>query len=144
MQTRSLPLTLALTALLLGSGMAASRAIAGTCAAGSCAPRRILQFVPGQQINVQVINRTASLVEIQKVENTDPVPLRPGQELNFVRGGGTKPNISVIFWDATALPLRSRISKPSPNTLRIELNLAPSGPGDRSVYIRDDGRVAVF
>ncbi|MGK7926103.1 MAG: hypothetical protein AB4290_12820 [Spirulina sp.] len=49
--------------LLLGWGFA----IAGTCTAQrSCVPPR-LQFVPGQTIRVEVINRTTIPIEVQQL-----------------------------------------------------------------------------
>ncbi|MEP0817416.1 MULTISPECIES: hypothetical protein [Trichocoleus] len=128
--------------LLFSQTQAISPAWAGTCAS-RCGPKP-LQFTPGQRVSVEVVNQTASLVQVQKVFGTDPVPMRPGQELKFVQGGGTEPNISVYFWDETALPLQARLSQPNPKTLRIEIRPGGRPPGDRSVYLLNDGRVAIF
>ena len=133
---------LMVTTLLFSQTQAVSPALAGTCA--SRCGLKPLQFTPGQRVSVEVVNQTASLVQFQKVLGTDPVPMRPGQELKFAQGGGTEPNISVYFWDETALPLQARLSQPNPKTLRIEIRPGGRPPGDRSVYLLNDGRVAVF
>ena len=62
----------------------------------------------------------------------------------FVRGGRTDPNFSVVFWDAIGLPLKVNILKPDARTLRIEVRPGGSPPGDRSVYLKDDGRVTIL
>jgi len=134
--------TLMAATLLLGQAELARPVWAGTCAS-RCGPKP-LQFTPGQRVSVEVVNQTASLVQFQKVFGTDPVPMRPGQELKFAQGGGTEPNISVYFWDETALPLQAKISQPDPKTLRIEIRPGGRPPGDRSVYLLNDGRVAIF
>ena len=128
--------------LLLGYTESPNLTLAGTCA--SKCPPPPLAFVPGQLVNVEVVNRTASIVLLEKVQDTDAFPLRPGQEVRFQRWTGTEPNMSVVFWDATALPLLSRVSKPNDDTLRIELRPGGRPPGDRTIYILNDGRVTVF
>ena len=116
-------------------------AMSQTCAQNCPAPE--LQFVPGERINVQIVNRTRSAIDIEKVQGTKPTPLAPGQILKFERRASTEPNLSVV-WDATAFPLKAVLSKPNKNTLRIELFGGAQVPGDRSVYIRNDGRVEVL
>ena len=140
--SKLLPITLIATALLFSPSDLSHSAWGGTCAS-KCPPKPV-QFTPGQRISVEVINQTASLIQFQKIFGTDPVPMRPGQELRFNQGGGTEPNVSVYFWDETALPLAARISQPKPQTLRIELRPGGRPPGDRSVYVLNDGRVAIF
>ncbi|MBD2741804.1 hypothetical protein [Coleofasciculus sp. FACHB-1120] len=127
---------------ILGAAARLQPASAGTCAA-KCPPAP-LQFVPGQRITYEVVNLTSSLVQMQKVVGTDPIPLNPGQVVSFVRGGGTDPNLSLLLWDATGLPLGMRLSKPNARTLRIEVRPGGRPPGDRTIYLRDDGRVAVY
>lgn len=134
---------IATTCLWLGQAVLLKPAIAGTCAGATCKQERV-QFTPGQRINIQVVNRTFSLVQLEKVFGTDAIPLRPGQEVQFDRGGSTDPNVSIVFWDATALPLQVRLSKIDAQTLRIELRPGGRPPGDRTVYIRDDGRVLIY
>ncbi|MFB8788738.1 MAG: hypothetical protein U7123_07775 [Potamolinea sp.] len=119
-------------------------AIARTCvAATSCGPQPI-KFIPGQKITVEIVNLTESVVQLQQLYRTDPISISPGQVRSFVRGGSTEPNFSVIFWDAIGLPLLVNIRKPAARTLRIEVRPGGSPPGDRTVYLKDDGRVAVF
>lgn len=115
---------------------------AQTCAE-NCPPPP-LQFIPGRRINFEVVNLTNSLVLLQKIYGTDPISLSPGQVVSFQRGGATDPNLSVLMWDATGLPLGLRVSKANSRTLRIEVRPGGRPPGDRTVYLRDDGRVAVF
>lgn len=141
---KSLSIVLILAPFLLGQAAPPPPDFGGTCSGSECNQSRRLKFTPGQRITIQIVNQTSSLVEIQKVYGTDPVPLRPGQEVQFGLGGGTEPNISVLFWDATALPLQSRLSRPNASTLRIELRPGGRPPGDRAVYVRDDGRVIVM
>ncbi|MEB3179099.1 MAG: hypothetical protein VKL59_08745 [Nostocaceae cyanobacterium] len=138
-----LPTTLIATSLLLGLAQYPSNTWAGTCTQPNCPPRS-LQFTPGQRVRLLVVNTTSSLVQLQKVYGTDPIPLRPGQELVLNQGDGTQPNISLIFWDATGLPLQTNLSKPDDTTLRIELRPGGRPPGDRSIYILNDGHIKVY
>ena len=130
------------TGFVLGDANRIHPSVAGTCAQ-KCPPAPI-QFVPGQRITYEVVNLTSSLVQMQKVVGTDPIPLNPGQVVSFTRGGGTDPNLSLLLWDATGLPLGMRLSKPNPRTLRIEVRPGGRPPGDRTIYLRDDGRIAVY
>ncbi|MEW5856061.1 MAG: hypothetical protein AB1861_01545 [Cyanobacteriota bacterium] len=140
--SKFLPVVLVATAFTVGAAARLQPALAGTCAA-KCPPAP-LQFVPGQRITYEVVNLTSSLVQMQKVVGTDPIPLNPGQVVSFARGGSTDPNLSLLMWDATGLPLGMRLSKPNPRTLRIEVRPGGRPPGDRTIYLRDDGRVAVY
>lgn len=142
--SKLLPAVLITTALFIGITAYRHPATAGTCVAATSCGRQPIQFTPGQRITVEVINLTESLVELQKGADTDVVPISPGQVLSFVRGGSTEPNFSVVFWDAIGLPLKVNILKPKARTLRIEVRPGGRPPGDRTVYLRDDGRVAVF
>ncbi len=108
-----------------------------------CGPKQV-QFVPGQMINFEIINLTASIVRLEKIQGTDAVPIYPGQKLVFTRAGDTVENSSVVFWDVTGLPIIAKILKPNNKTLRIELRAGGRPPGDRSVYMQDDGRVSIF
>ena len=140
--SKLLPVALLATAVLFSATENSQTAIAGTCAS-KCGPKPI-QFTPGQLINVEVTNLTSSIVLLEKVQGTDAIPLYPGKTLYLERGGGTNPNFSAVFWDQTALPLRAIITQPQSKTLRIELRPGSRPPGDRSVYVRNDGRVAIF
>lgn len=137
-----------LLSLLGGSGLlllqAASVAMPiriAQCTA-NCSSRQI-QFTPGQPVRLQMANRTASLVQIQQRPLTDTIALTPGAEVEISSNFGTEPNLSVIFWDEMALGIRAILFRPEPNVLRIEL-VPGVAPGDRSVYIENDGRVRLF
>jgi hypothetical protein len=139
-----LPTVLLLTAIFLGISDTINPATARTCvAATSCRPQP-LQFIPGQKITVEIVNLTESVVQLQQLYITDPISLSPGQVRSFVRGGSTEPNFSVVFWDTIGLSLRVNVLKPAARKLRIEVRPGGSPPGARTVYLKDDGRVAVF
>ncbi len=137
-----LGITLITCSLLVSQMGTIAPTLAGTCAS-SCGPKPI-QFVPGRPVNLEVFNRTSSIVLVQRVQGTDPIPMQPGQRLQFNWWGGTRPNISMVFWDPTSLPLLTRIAQPNPQTLQVEILPGGRPPGDRSIYLRDDGRVIVF
>lgn len=135
-------LRIALSATLILSPIAfAPRTAAGTCAT-NCPPA-VLQFVPGQAITVQVKNRTNQTINIEKVQGTKPISLTAGQGLQFERSGNTITNLSVV-WEAEAFPLRAVVTQPNSRTLRIELIAGSQPPGDRAVYLKNDGRVEIL
>jgi len=109
----------------------------------NCGSRQI-QFTPGERIQISVINRTSSLVQVEQIYGTSPIALLPDQEIAVDPNFGTRPNASLVFWDETDLPLRVLLSRPGTNQLRIELRPGGRPPGDRSVYIEDDGKVKIF
>lgn len=125
--------------LVFGSMHYPSLTLAGTCAS-KCGQRPI-QFTPGQRIRVKVVNSTYGLVNLEKLHRTDTISLRPGQELELEQEDGSEPNISLVFWDENGSPLQAFLSKPDFATLRVEIRPGRLSPGDRSIYIRDDGRV---
>jgi hypothetical protein len=125
------------------SGISPKAALASTCST-RCSVKNPLQFKPGQRIKVQVINRTNSLIKIENALGGRPLELPSGKTIQFYRGGSTDPNFSVVFWEATETPLRSRLSKPAADILKIDLSFAAQKPGDRSVYIRNDGHIDVL
>jgi hypothetical protein len=108
----------------------------------NCSSRQI-QFTPGQRIQISVINRTSSLLQVEQIYGTPPLPLPPDQEVAVDPNFGTRPNASIVFW-GEALPLRVELFRPAPNQLRIEILAGSQPPGDRSVYIEDDGKVKIF
>lgn len=126
--------------LTLLSGLS-SPVLAQTCVV-NCGSRQV-QFTPGQAIRLQMVNRTASLVQVQQVPLTDTIPLLPGSEVEVNSNFGTEPNLSVLFWDETSLAVRAVLSRPEPDILRVEL-LPANAPGDRSLYIENDGKVRIF
>ncbi|MBE9007911.1 hypothetical protein IQ259_23320 [Fortiea sp. LEGE XX443] len=134
--------TLIATALLLTSSNNSNISVAGTCAS-KCGQAPI-QFTPGQRIRVQIVNSTPRVLKLQKPSITEPISLSPGQNLNLEQIEGTEPNTSLIFWDETGRSIQANISKPNLATLRVELRPTWRVPGDRSVYIQDDGRINVL
>ncbi|MBE9179840.1 hypothetical protein IQ268_14815 [Oculatella sp. LEGE 06141] len=116
--------------------------LAQTCAT-NCVAQQI-QFTPGQPIRLEMVNHTSSLVQVEQIVRTNPIPLLPGQALEIDSSFGTAPNTSVVFWDETALSIRAQLVRPNERTLRIEIFPGGQPPGDRSVYIQNDGKVAVF
>ena len=135
---------LVVTSLLIGVTQGDRIATAGTCVAASSCRRQPIQFTPGQRITVEVINLTQNVVQLQKINGTEPVALRPGQVMSFVRGGRTDPNFSVVLWHEKEVPLKVNLLKPEAKKLRIEVRPGGRPPGDRTVYLQDDGRVAIF
>lgn len=109
----------------------------------NCGSRQI-QFTPGERIRVLVVNRTSSLVQIEQIYGTNPIALLPSQEIEVDPNFGTRPNASVVLWDETELPIRVVLFRPDTNMLRIEVFPGGRPPGDRSVYIEDDGKVRIF
>lgn len=136
-----LPWALVPALLCLIPGQSIQPGVAGTCAS-NCLGR--IQFTPGQRVTVAVVNQTSGLVLLEQVEGSDPVPVQPGQELRFPWWGGTKPNISMVFWDQTSLPLRAEVTQPNRQTLRVQLRPNYAPPGDRAIYILNDGRVTIY
>ncbi|MFQ4146608.1 hypothetical protein [Chlorogloeopsis sp. ULAP02] len=131
--------TLIATALLMLSARYSSPTFAGTCAS-KCGPRSI-QFKPGQSITLEVVNNTYNTVNLQKPYTTNPIILQPGQKLQLEQGDGTEPNISLLFWNEAGLPLKATVSKANFATLRVEFRPTWYAPGDRAIYILDDGKV---
>ncbi|AFY44759.1 hypothetical protein [Nostoc sp. PCC 7107] len=128
--------------MLLTASNDSKISMAGTCSS-NCG-KAPLQFTPGQRIRVQVVNRTPRVLQLQKPSVTDPVSLNPGQNLYLDQLEGTEPNTSLIFWDNTGRSIQANLSRPNLATLRVELRPTARVPGDRSVYIQDDGRINVL
>ncbi|HIK04980.1 MAG TPA: hypothetical protein IGS40_09720 [Trichormus sp. M33_DOE_039] len=139
---KKLPVVLAAATLLVTSISDSHTSLAGTCAS-NCGPRP-LQFTPGQRIRLEVVNNTSNLIELEKIQGTRAIPLQPGQKLQFMQEDGKQPNLSLVFWDKTGSPLQAVVSKPNFATLRVEIRPTWRYPGDRSLYILNDGRVNVF
>lgn len=111
----------------------------GTCA-NHCPPKP-LQFTPGKRIQVQVWNRTGRPLFIEKVQGAKPVVLAGGGRIAFQRGGSTEPNASIVFWEQNETPLKAKLSQPKTDILRVELTFAAQKPGDKALFIRNDGRI---
>ncbi len=137
---KKLPFALiAATILVVSIDHSTTTTLAGTCAS-KCGAKP-LQFTPGQRIRLEVINNTSNLVELERIQGTRPIRLEPQQKLQFPQQDGSQPNLSLVFWDKTGAPLQAVVSKPNFRTLRIEFRPARRYPGDRSLYILDDGRI---
>jgi len=130
------------TSLFLTASHNSNISLAGTCAS-KCGQAPI-QFTPGKRIRVQIVNSTPRVLKLQKPSVTEPISLSPGQKLNLDQIEGTEPNTSLIFWDETGRAIQADVSKPDLATLRVELRPTWRVPGDRSLYILDDGRISVF
>ena len=121
------------------------QAIAQTCVAQTSCPPQPIQFVPGETVNIEVINRTSSLIAIEQIRGTDAFTLDPNKSVSFLRGGSITPNFSVVIWDVQGLSLQFKLSQIDDNSLQVEVYL---GDGfyydDHSIYLRNDGRLDIF
>jgi len=139
-----IPTTLIVAFLIFNADGHYYPSVAKTCVAATSCGRQPLRFVPGQRITIEIANLTESVVQLQQPSHTDPVSISPGQVRSFVRGGTTEPNFSLVLWDVIGLPIKVNLLKPQARTLRIEVHPGGFPPGDRTVYLQDDGRVVVF
>jgi hypothetical protein len=140
--SKILPVFLATATAIIASTNHPHATLAGTCAS-KCGPHPI-QFTPGQRLRLEVVNRTLGLVKLEKLQGTDSIPLRPGQELQFMQEDQGLANMSLVFWDEMGLPLQAVVSKPNFGTLRLELRPGKRNPGDRSLEVLSDGHVSVY
>ncbi|MBR8839269.1 MAG: hypothetical protein DSM106950_36035 [Stigonema ocellatum SAG 48.90 = DSM 106950] len=113
-----------------------------TCAS-QCGQHPI-QFTLAQHIKLEVVNYTSSVVKLEKLHSTNPIPLQPGEKLQLNLSDSTVPNVSLVFWNERGTPLKAIVSKPNFGTLHVELRPNRQFPGDRSLYLREDGRVNVL
>ncbi len=139
---KRLSITLIATTLLLGIASNSKPILAGTCAS-KCGPHPI-QFTPGQLVKLEVVNKTPRVLKIQRIAATETIFLQPGQQLQLDQTQVTQPNMSLIFWDDTGRALKAVVSQPNFATLRVELHPDWYPPGNRSVYVREDGQVNIF
>ncbi|MBE9028184.1 hypothetical protein IQ266_00255 [filamentous cyanobacterium LEGE 11480] len=124
-------------------GLPTTPAIAATCSS-QCKKTKPIQFRPGQRIEVMVVNRTRRTIMMENTLGDRAIKLLPGQKLKFYRGGSTDPNLSLAFWDATETPLKLALSQPQSNLLQIDVRFARRAPGDRALYIMNDGRIQLL
>ncbi len=104
-----------------------------------------IEFAPGKSFNVEIINLSSNLIEMEKVANTDIMVINPGQIISLRKITNTINNSSFVFWDVNNIPLQIKIIQLDSQTLRIELHHSErKNISDRSVYIQDNGRVLVF
>lgn len=134
--------TLIATALLAIPTNQFNVTLAGTCAS-HCGPRP-LEFKPGQYIRVKVVNHTPRILKLEKLPEMQKITLQPGEEYSVDQANATQPNFSLLFWDDTGRSLQANPSKPNFGTLRVELRPSEKFPGDRSIYLLNDGRVNIF
>ncbi|MBF2066475.1 MAG: hypothetical protein IGS39_18945 [Calothrix sp. C42_A2020_038] len=119
-----------------------SPTLAQTCAS-KCGPRPI-QFVPGQLVRIEVANRTPRVLKLQKSGVSESLSIQPGQTFWFEQAPLTEPNVSLLFWDDTGRALSASLNKVNFGILRVELRPNWRQPGDRSIYVRDDGMINVL
>lgn len=103
-----------------------------------------IQFTPGQRVRVQIVNRTYFTVQTSQMAYMNPRFLLPGEQITLDFGAGTKPDLSLLFWEAASAPLRVRLARPQDDMLRVEIWAAPYGPGDRAIAVLNDGRVLIY
>lgn len=140
--SRLISATLIATALLLTPTNNSPVTLAQTCAS-HCGVRP-LQFKPGQYIRLQIVNRTPRILKLEKFPEMRRISLEPGKEYMVDQQNATEPNLSLLFWDDTGRSLQANVSKPNFGTLRLELRPSNKFPGDRSLYILNDGQINVF
>ncbi len=134
--------TLLATTLLL-TAIKSQVTLAGTCA--SRCGNAPLHFTPGQYIRVQVINRSYGDVKLEQLPELRKTTLKPGEKLQFDLKPGTLAEFSLMFWDDGGRYVKGVVSKPNFGTLVLEIR--PNSrdyPGDRSLYIRNDGQVSIL
>lgn len=102
-----------------------------------------IQFTPGDRITIQVVNVGSRPLSLEQPPLLGPRILYTGNTIETQVGWTAQPNPSVFFWSQEHLPVRTRLSRPAPNTLRVEVFDAPAEPSDRSITIEADGRVLV-
>ncbi|MFN4877148.1 MAG: hypothetical protein ACK5GT_11925 [Aphanizomenon sp.] len=131
-----------LTTLLL-TPINSNVTLAGTCASHcGLAP---LHFTPGKYIRVQVVNHSYGDVKLEQLPEIRKTTLKPGGKFQFDLSGEELDNFSLMFWDHQGRYIKCVVSKPNLTTLVLEIR--PHGqdsPGDRSVYIRSDGKVSIL
>lgn len=126
---------LALAAWLWAIPTALAAPCTANCGAGQ------IQFTPGDRITVQVVNVGNRPLSLEQPPMLGPRLLYTGNTVEMQIGWTAQPNPSFFFWSQERLPVRARLHRPAPNTLRVEVFSAPSEPSNRSVIIEADGRV---
>ncbi len=108
------------------------------------AERPTVQFTPGQLLRVEVANLTGTFILVERMQGGEPVDVLPGQMFSFSPAGSSINNISMLIWDERGSVFELQAIKLTNNVLRIEVRAGAIAPGDRSVYLRDDGRVIIL
>ncbi|MEO0457096.1 MAG: hypothetical protein AAF152_11035 [Cyanobacteria bacterium P01_A01_bin.114] len=133
---------LAATAVMVAGATVTQQPAAAVDCVYRCASDEI-QFLPGQSLNVEVVNNTQGRVNLERVLDFNPYLLLPGREVNVSVEVGQGPDLSMVFWDENYLPVKVMLHRPEANTLQIEL--LPSGSfSDRAVHLVNDGRVLIY
>ncbi|MEO0538326.1 MAG: hypothetical protein AAF215_31250 [Cyanobacteria bacterium P01_A01_bin.123] len=134
--------TLVVSAVVI-AGLSDRPSIAQNCRAG-CESDQI-QFTPGQQLTIEIINRAPHSVQFSQMAYMNPQSLAAYGGLAVLEfGAGTRPNVDLYVWEENAEPLNITLARPASNVLRVEVTAAPYGPGDRAITIADDGRVLIY
>ncbi|WP_174763939.1 hypothetical protein [Anabaena sp. UHCC 0253] len=132
-----------LTTTLLLTPINSQETLAQTCAS-NCGPAP-LQFTPGQYIRVQVINRSYGAVRLEQLPVMRKKTLQHGEKFQFDLEGGNLDEFTLMFWDDGGRFVKGVVSKPNFGTLVLEIRPnSRNYPGDRSLYIRNDGRVSIL
>jgi hypothetical protein len=131
-----------LSAALVGGAWGVPRAAQAVNCVYRCQSDEI-QFLPGQVLQLEVINRTQGRVKLERVLGFRPYLMRPGQTLLLRTQVGGGPDLSMVFWDEDHLPIQVMLHRPSSDRLQVEL--LPSGSfTDRAVHVVNDGRVLIY
>ncbi len=101
-----------------------------------------IRFIPGQQVKVEIINLTGSLVRVERVLEFEPISLSPDHTTSLEIQVGIG-DLSLIFWETQQQSVKARLHRPAPEQLRIEL-LPGGAQGDSVIHVVNDGRVLVY
>jgi hypothetical protein len=135
--------TALLTTTLLLAPIKSKVILAGTCAS-RCGPAP-LHFTPGKYIRVQVMNRSYGTVKLEQLPVMRKTTLKPGEKLQFDLEPTSLSQFSLMFWDDGGRYVKGVVSKPNFGTLVLEIRPNTQDyPGDRSLYIRNDGQVTIL
>ncbi|MEM6427481.1 MAG: hypothetical protein AAF728_20325 [Cyanobacteria bacterium P01_D01_bin.128] len=104
-----------------------------------------IQFTPGQDITVEILNRSPYSLSFSQMAYMNPQTVAAfGGFVRMAFGAGTVPNVEVYIWGESDEPLTFTLARPTQGILRIDVTAAPYGPGDRTVSVKDDGRVLIY
>lgn len=116
-------------------------AIAAPCTY-QCGSNQI-RFQPGQALNIEFVNNTNGLINLERVLDIDLYWLRPDSDFTLHTNVGADDDMSLVFWDEHNRSVHAVLHRPSEDTLRVEF--LPSGyDSDRAVHVSNDGRVLVY
>ena len=102
-----------------------------------------IRFEPGQPLTIEFVNKTNSLINLERVLNIKLHWLRPQTDFAIQTRVGVDPDMSMVFWDDDNKAIDAVLHRPDAKTLQVEF--LPSGSdGDRAVHVSNDGRVLVY